>query len=50
MWDHVLEQGRTTLLHGVSHLWEGDLRGQQGNADRVLHSAFPEFLREALKT
>ena len=40
-----IERGWTTLLHGVSHLWEGDLWGSEGNADRL-----PEFSREALET
>ena len=29
------ERGWTTLLHGVSHPWEGDLWGHEGNADRL---------------
>lgn len=27
MWDYVLEYSRTTLLHGMSHLWEQDFGG-----------------------
>lgn len=44
MWDHVLERGRTTLLHGMSRLWERDLWGHQREAGRL-----PEFSQEALE-
>lgn len=36
MWAHGLEYGSTTLLHGVSHLWERALWGCQGNPDRLM--------------